>query len=388
MRFLALDSLRGLFAIMVVLLHGPFHGTLFGIPLVRNSDIFVDFFFVLSGFVIAHSCTGHIADARALALFMIRRIGRLWPLHAAMLLLFVALTGAKPLVAMLLPGLTGAIAAASPPKFTLESLFLVHAFRNETRFWLNFPSWSISAEFWAYATFGLVCLIPFRMRRPAMAAIMLASALVIAGLLDPGFGAFFGAGLFRAQLGFFTGYIAYRLFTRIRHRRLRFASAMELVMAGMIVGLASGVGHGAPLRWLLPLPFALAIGIFALEQGRLSGGLRAPLFQMLGTRSYSIYMIHAFVYWGFGQTVAMAEHLSGVTLRSPVPFGDKTIMLFDFGPPLGMDAVAIGFVLLVVWLAGYSHRFIECPGRFLTARLVQKLQHRIQGSGVARPFSG
>ncbi|MBS1732124.1 MAG: acyltransferase, partial [Bacteroidetes bacterium] len=49
-----LDGLRGLFCLMVILTHFPFKDSL---PvsnfIVRQGYLFVDFFFVLSGFVIA-----------------------------------------------------------------------------------------------------------------------------------------------------------------------------------------------------------------------------------------------------------------------------------------------------------------------------------------------
>jgi peptidoglycan/LPS O-acetylase OafA/YrhL len=52
-RFGALDGLRGISAVAVALLHLPVAFHLFGSPVVREAYVFVDFFFVLSGFVIA-----------------------------------------------------------------------------------------------------------------------------------------------------------------------------------------------------------------------------------------------------------------------------------------------------------------------------------------------
>ena len=55
MRLVALDSLRGLCALMVALMHINSISHISESTLVRQSWLFVDFFFVLSGFVIAHS---------------------------------------------------------------------------------------------------------------------------------------------------------------------------------------------------------------------------------------------------------------------------------------------------------------------------------------------
>ncbi|HQA17823.1 MAG TPA: acyltransferase, partial [Novosphingobium sp.] len=49
-------------------------------------SLFVDVFFIISGFVIAHVYTNRMADWRDFARFMQRRIGRLFPLHLVTLL--------------------------------------------------------------------------------------------------------------------------------------------------------------------------------------------------------------------------------------------------------------------------------------------------------------
>ena len=53
MRFRALDSWRGIAACLVALYHLDAYSHLFDVPFLRNSYLMVDFFFVLSGFVIA-----------------------------------------------------------------------------------------------------------------------------------------------------------------------------------------------------------------------------------------------------------------------------------------------------------------------------------------------
>src|SRR5258708_14456580 len=55
LRFRALDSWRGICALLVAAHHLEARGFIYWQPLVRNAWLFVDFFFVLSGFVIAHA---------------------------------------------------------------------------------------------------------------------------------------------------------------------------------------------------------------------------------------------------------------------------------------------------------------------------------------------
>jgi peptidoglycan/LPS O-acetylase OafA/YrhL len=99
-RYEALDSLRGICACGVVFYH-------FNAPAGcadrrwRARRMFVDFFFVLSGFVIAASYASACAGF-SLGRFMGLRFGQVYPLHLAMLLVFVAME----LVALVKPSLS------------------------------------------------------------------------------------------------------------------------------------------------------------------------------------------------------------------------------------------------------------------------------------------
>lgn len=57
-RFLVLDSWRGICALLVALFHFPTSSIISQSAFVGGSYLFVDFFFVLSGFVIASSYDG------------------------------------------------------------------------------------------------------------------------------------------------------------------------------------------------------------------------------------------------------------------------------------------------------------------------------------------
>ena len=89
-RFVALDSLRGIAACGVLFMHiGPM-GAIGTLPLIRHGDLFVDFFFVLSGFVIAAAYGARIAEGFSRGTFMLLRFGRVYPLHIAVIAAFVA----------------------------------------------------------------------------------------------------------------------------------------------------------------------------------------------------------------------------------------------------------------------------------------------------------
>src|SRR6266851_1584941 len=141
-RFLALDSLRGICAVLVVIYH--FHGDAWvkTIPFVQNAFLFVDFFFVLSGFVIASSYGDRLASGFPVSRFMFLRLGRLYPLHAAVLIAFIAIATGKHF---------------ADPKYSLSEFWIsalllqtwIPYTPGEMNHW-NPPSWSISAEIWIY----------------------------------------------------------------------------------------------------------------------------------------------------------------------------------------------------------------------------------------------
>ena len=348
---------------MIVFLHTVMQNHFFYMDFVRNSGTFVEFFFVLSGFVISLSYMGKVGQRHALPEFMIRRVGRLWPLHIAVLTSFVLLVLVKALADML-----GVFSADTPytgpeiTNFIVENVFLVQAFRNETVLWLNFPSWSISAELWTYALFGLICLAPLR-AIPWLAGLTgVATFAVLLGWIDPGFGHFLKYGLFRGICFFMVGHLCYLAWLRIRHLTLPGATLIECAMVALII--VQTIYLEMPVaNMLMPLTFALAILVFTFEAGVVSQILSSVPMRTLGNRSYSIYMIHAFVMAVLGLIIRIFERLSGMSVNSPSRTGVNTQMLLDFGSPWIMDIAALMLVAVVVWLAGFTYRYIEMPGQ-------------------------
>jgi peptidoglycan/LPS O-acetylase OafA/YrhL len=78
-RFEVLDGWRGAAAIAVALFHLPVLSHAYGLPVIRNAYLFVDFFFVLSGFVISQAYLDRLSSPADLRRFAIRRFGRAWP---------------------------------------------------------------------------------------------------------------------------------------------------------------------------------------------------------------------------------------------------------------------------------------------------------------------
>jgi peptidoglycan/LPS O-acetylase OafA/YrhL len=90
-RFVALDSLRGLVALAIVFFHMGNFGWIAALTPLRSGWMLVEFFFVLSGFVIAASYGERLAQGYPRWRFLLIRFGRVYPLHIVTVALFVAL---------------------------------------------------------------------------------------------------------------------------------------------------------------------------------------------------------------------------------------------------------------------------------------------------------
>ena len=106
-RFVALDSWRGIAAICVALLHFSAYSHIDELDIRKNAAVFVDLFFVLSGFVITWSYQDRIAKGFSIADFMRRRFWRIYPLHFVMTLMFLGLEAARLVFDGMFGGRTG-----------------------------------------------------------------------------------------------------------------------------------------------------------------------------------------------------------------------------------------------------------------------------------------
>jgi peptidoglycan/LPS O-acetylase OafA/YrhL len=177
-RYEALDSLRGICACGVVFYHFNAPGWLCGSPVARGGEMFVDFFFVLSGFVIAASYGQRLRKGFSLGRFMGLRFGQVYPLHLAMLLVFVAME----LVALVKPSLSPRppFTGARSLQHLADNVFLLEATGLSGGPSWNTPSWSICVEFWTYLIAALVLRFSRRWLWPVLGALMAGAAWQLA----------------------------------------------------------------------------------------------------------------------------------------------------------------------------------------------------------------
>ncbi len=389
MRYSALDGWRGICALIVAAAHvgGCFAWAGGSTPPLFDGCPFVDYFFVLSGFVIGYTYDGRIDDLRSTAAFMLRRFGRLWPLHAAMLALYILFELAALVIERhrenfaAFPAFTG----DKSPGSIVTNLLLIQSLGVEDGFTWNSPSWSVSVEFWTYLVFAGVALAADARRAVAALALL---AIGVAGVMFSGdyMRTATSFGFFRCLYGFFLGYLVFR-FTLVPRVRLAVtgftATLIEAAAVGSMVIFVALVTSSA---WSLlgPPLFGLSVYIFSLERGAISRRLSAWPFRQLGTWSYSIYMIHMLMLALLMAALRILQRAFGLPIRSIV-MAENGVTVFDLGnAPVNLAAV-LGFLLAVVLAASLSYRLIENPCRryfnALARRLAvpQRLPHAARG---------
>lgn len=147
--YLVLDGLRGIAAIAVVISHRRWFAP--GGHAFDHGLLAVNFFFMLSGFVIDHAYTARLAKGMTLTNFAMRRVIRLYPLIIAGALLGLSYT------------LSLAYVHKNPSLY--QNYFIAATFNLfclpapmgfvESPFFINRPTWSLFFELIANAGFGI-----------------------------------------------------------------------------------------------------------------------------------------------------------------------------------------------------------------------------------------
>jgi peptidoglycan/LPS O-acetylase OafA/YrhL len=281
--FSTLDGLRGIAALAVVVYHRRDWS---GADLVSHSYLAVDFFFLLSGFVIAYSYERKLLEGMSFQAFVAVRLSRLYPLliagtlaYASYLLFMSFREGLSdstllqlPLALIALPD----VSASTPDPFPLLPV-----------------AWSLFFEL--VANFIYALLLPVLSVR-ILACLVGASGSILALSISYYGSAEVGmtyptlwAGLPRVAFPFFLGVLMFRCsahLPRWRCHPLLLAGALTYIFAAPIDGWIFDAVCIA-----LIFPAVLALGISNQPPPALE-----PWVRLSGDLSYPIYVLHLPVY--------------------------------------------------------------------------------------------
>lgn len=300
-RYVTLDGMRGLAAIAVALFH-------FDIYLMPHGYVAVDFFFVLSGFVLYRSYLPKFREGLGVRRFMVQRFARLYPLFLLGLMLGLAVAVQQMLVAD-----PHAPSSADLATTMLFNGLMLPSPAGLPYYPLNVPSWSLFFEI--VANLALIVLI-FRLPRVALAAICVVSAIgMVPIILDNGSGNIgalwgeHGIALMRTAFSFTLGVII----AMLPEGHLRPSGWL-----GLTCILAIGVLLAMPMPHEWFAAYDLAIILFFSPVLVYLGSrfepvsFAAPAAAFIGEVSYALYAVH----WSFIEPMRAAVRHVGL---SPIP---------------------------------------------------------------------
>jgi peptidoglycan/LPS O-acetylase OafA/YrhL len=366
-RFDSLDSFRGICALLVAFMHLPVLHHFYFSSFVRHSFLFVDFFFVLSGWVISYAYMDRLKTSADLKSFALRRFGRVWPLHVAVLSIFILFQLAALFaqmhsnITLPKPAFTG---NWDPTAIPLHLLLIqaIHSGREGT--W-NLPSWSISVEFWTYIIFALLLILPPRRWVIPVSFLLMAGGLFVVFTLSPRLmDTTYDYGIFRCWGGFFAGVIAQHIWQQSNHRlSTRSWTLLEIAVLVAAIVFVSLLG-ATPWSILAPLIFVPVVYIFAHEEGFIGKFMQGKTLRLIGLWSFSIYMVHGlYALILFRNVPRILESKMGWDIVTYLELNGQDLVLMNLQSPWLNDVVALIYLLMVVATAAASYRYIEVPAR-------------------------
>jgi peptidoglycan/LPS O-acetylase OafA/YrhL len=366
LRFIALDGLRGMAALLVVLLHVGWQNHLTSNEFVHHSYVAVDLFFIVSGFVISSTYLNRIATFKDLQKFIGLRLFRLYPLHLLMLGVFVVLECIKVTTQHtfgLAPGLQRPFSGGNSFGALIANLFLLNGLHVLDRLGWNIPSWSISCELSAYLLFSLAVLAGAVRRRwfYLVGLLTAVTSYVALVLLEQTLDLTWDYGIVRCMSGFFLGMCIFRLRTTTSFLpSSRLADTIGVVVFLAVVALLL-FASGPLIVIVIPL-FVVLVASLQYDRGMVAHFLASPIAQFIGRISYSIYMVHFLLVVTILIALKRLFHVPFVTSR----FRDDPVLAVN--PWIG-DVLVIVLIIMVLITASGTYRFIEEPGRLLGRRL-------------------
>ena len=295
--FTLVQAARGIASAWVVLFHiymgARISGLVALLPAWLVASLFgygsagVGIFFVLSGFVIAHSLASKKLDGEGFATFIARRSIRLDPPYWASMILAVS-------SAMIMARLHGAA-------YGLPSITQVLAHMAYLQELLGFPEidrvyWTLTFEIQFYLVFALGHVLinkldpRFGRARAELAIFTPLALLAFAAAIESDDWAYHGL-FVNAWHGFFVGVLAYYAGYRKRSPIPLFALCITMLIAA----------HFRTSVFDTPCAVTALILFVASRTGYLLRGLRGAAWQFLGRISYSLYLVHVpLLALGFG----------------------------------------------------------------------------------------
>ena len=315
--------------------------------LASQGGLGVDFFFLLSGWILTHTYSERFSalSLRGYLKFVWLRFARIYPAYlvalvVAMALVFVAKLRGFP-----------HSASSYPADLLLPEFLMMLGWAGELRLGWNYPDWSVSAEWFAYLfIFPLAMLLLHR-----VSGFLAKIAFVILPLAAFAYSSSFSSwpvsrGLWMVTNLFIAGCFVRALGDELRGRVYHWRHTDVAGAALCIAALSSSSLFDSSLRrWLLLLAFAILIHGLSISRGPLVALLSSKVLVYLGEVSYSLYLSHGIV-----------QRFLKVALPTRLVEGQAWFF---------RGSVVLGYVVILLGSAALLYHLVEKPGREILSRI-------------------
>jgi len=349
----SLEAFRGIAAVLIILFHSQIYSLITHNRFIGNSFLFVDFFFVLSGFVMIYVYDDRLNKLSEIVPYITLRFGRIYPLHLVILLAWLGYILTKYIV-FVNYGLGHDPTIVNNVKSFTLNILLLHSMGFLTEGSWNDPSWSISVEFYTYLVFAAFCLLPNAKKiRPYLAPLIvfLSYYYLLNTTTRTDLNIVYDFGIFRCIGGFFSGVTVYYLFKGKLFSIKRGNTIFEASALAFLIYMTTVSSQNITLQMITLLSFSIVVLIFSVQSsGHISKLLHLRPFQVIGRYSYSIYMLHALI-------LDLCSNIFEYIFKYQFTEidGDNYIVLGEFTGFI----VNISMVLLVIYISSFTYKYVE-----------------------------
>lgn len=299
----SMTGLRFVFAVFIVLHHFDMFAELnpdgYGnlMQFLTEGAVGVDFFFILSGFIISHSYFDKVERGEISASsFLVNRIFKLWPVYLLCWVAAVALYSGK----------TYFLPAVQSKQFWL-GLFMLQSYIPDSNyaFWGNGLSWSVSVELLFYVAFLFLVRLTNRERKglfTVLLSVVLINSVVVGNSLPDPQWFYYINPVFRL-VDFLAGMLLHEWCKKSAYRpaTVKMATILECVSLFILLEFmffaATQVSQYNPRfnTYYYLIPCLFVIYAFSFDMGIISKFLGSKVLQLLGKCSFTLYMVHQMV---------------------------------------------------------------------------------------------
>lgn len=261
----------------------------------REGFLCVNFFFILSGFVVQYGygdkiISGNISDLK----FIFYRIAHLWPIHILMLIICAYVYSNYN---------SDFMSYAIKNNGFIANILLVQSIvpNNTFAFQYNGAAWAVSTEMFFYIMF--IFAVRFDLKRLVVLtclswAVILLNILIVK-MNFPVSGWYYYINPATRSAEFLLGMVLCHAFQAgiLKPSSEKTATALEYCsIAILLIFIAVGATADIPWHWhwqiFYTIPVAFLIYVFAFSSGKISKLLSSNIFQLGGKISFSLFMCH------------------------------------------------------------------------------------------------